>query len=147
MLFTKTRKHKVVDTTTAETVARVKDFVVDPVTRHMVAFVVDKHKDGDTLPWPRVSSCGPDAVTVTDGDAIGEAADAVARLAGKSNTMLKKQAVSSFGDHIGTVTDVAFDGDTGAIESVLIDGEPVASDRLLGIGSYAVVIRAEHARS
>ncbi|MEO5743565.1 MAG: PRC-barrel domain-containing protein, partial [Terracoccus sp.] len=79
----------------------------------------------------------------TDGDAIGEAADAVARLAGKSNTMLKKQAVSSFGDHIGTVTDVAFDGDTGAIQSVLVDGEPVPADRLLGVGSYAVVLEAE----
>ena len=58
----------------------------------------------------------------------------VAALAGKSNTMLKKQAISSFGDHIGTVTDVAFDGDTGAIQSVLVDGEPVPADRLLGVG-------------
>ena len=51
MLFSKSRKHKVVSTGTAETVARVKGFVVDPVTRHVVALVVGKSKQGDTLPW------------------------------------------------------------------------------------------------
>lgn len=143
MLFSKARKHKIVGTNTAETVARVKGFVVDPATRHVVALVVRKSKQGDTLPWTRIVGFGPDAVTVADESAIGPADEPIAALAGKSNTMLKKQAVSSYGDHIGTVTDVAFNGETGAIESVLVDGEPVPADRLLGVGSFAVVIEAE----
>ncbi|MEO7449035.1 MAG: hypothetical protein ABI336_12255 [Humibacillus sp.] len=143
MLFSAARKHKVVSTTSADTVAKVKDFIVDPATRHVVALVVKGSKAGDVLPWSRISGFGPDAVTIGDLDAISAADEDVAKLRSSANTMRKKRALLSTGDLMGTVTDVAFNGDTGAIESVLVDGEPVNGARLIGVGSFAVVIRAE----
>ncbi|MGO9754615.1 MAG: PRC-barrel domain-containing protein, partial [Solirubrobacteraceae bacterium] len=52
-----------------------------------------------------------------------------------------KRAVSDMGNDPGTVTDVLFDPETGAIESIVIGDreEPAAS--LLGAGSLAVIVR------
>ena len=45
------------------------------------------------------------------------------------------------GDDIGTVDDVEFDADTGAITSLLLSSGDVSGARLVGVGSYAVVVR------
>jgi sporulation protein YlmC with PRC-barrel domain len=46
------------------------------------------------------------------------------------------------GNDLGTITDVVFDPDTGAIESLVIGDleQPAAS--LLAVGSFAVILRA-----
>ncbi|MDN5791193.1 MAG: PRC-barrel domain-containing protein [Micrococcales bacterium] len=142
MLFSDSRKRKIVCTSTAETVGRVSGFVVDPALRRVVAVTVKKSQDGDTLAWPQISGFGPDAVTIAAPDDIGSADEAVAALLGKRHAVLRKQVLSSDGDRLGEVTDVDFDPETGAIEAVLVDGAPVDGARLIGVGSFAVVVKA-----
>lgn len=142
MLFSESRKRKIVCTSTAETVGKVSGFVVDPAPRRVVALRVKKSQHGDTLAWPQISGFGPDAVTIAAPTDIGPADEAVAALRGKRHAMLRKQVLSSDGDRLGDVTDVEFDPETGAIEALLIDGTPVAGDRLMGVGSFAVVVKA-----
>ncbi len=62
-------------------------------------------------------------------------------LGGKDNTMLDKRVLSTVGDEMGVVTDVEFDGSTGAITYLMVDGAPVPAERLVGVGSWAVVVR------
>ncbi len=141
MLFSQTRKHKIVATGSAETVGKVKGFVVDPTSRSVVALRVKGHKGGDTLHWADVATVGSDAVTVAAPDAVKDASQAVSDLGGKDNTMVDKRVLSTVGDELGVVTDVEFDGSTGAITYLMVDGAPVPAERLVGVGSWAVVVR------
>jgi sporulation protein YlmC with PRC-barrel domain len=144
MLFSEAKGHKVVASSTADTVAKVSGFVVDPVTRSVVAVHLKKAEGGDFLRWGDMVAFGADAVTVTDDSVIGDGGPDVAALAGKAHRVLGKRVLSSGGDELGKVDDVAFDPETGTISALVLgkggSGE-VAGDRLIGIGSYAVVVR------
>lgn len=144
MLFSQAKGHKVVSSTTAATVGKVSGFVVDPVTRSVVALHLKKAEKGDFLRWADLVAFGADAVTVADDSAIGDGGPDVSALAGRAHRVLGKRVLTSGGDELGKVGDVAFDPDTGSIISLVLgkggSGE-VAGDRLIGIGSYAVVVR------
>lgn len=144
MLFSKAKGHKVVSSGTAATVGKVSGFVVDPVTRSVVAVRLKKAEKGDFLRWGDLVAFGADAVTVTDDSVIGDGGPDVAALAGKAHRVLGKRVLTSGGDELGKVDDVDFDPETGIVTSLVLgkggSGE-VAGDRLVGIGSYAVVVR------
>jgi sporulation protein YlmC with PRC-barrel domain len=144
MLFSRAKGHKVVASSTAGTVGRVSGFVVDPVTRSVVALRLKKAERGDFLRWADLVAFGADAVTVTDDSVIGDGGPDVAALAGKAHRVLGKRVLTSGGDELGRVDDVDFDPGTGTVSALVLgkggSGE-VAGDRLLGIGSYAVVVR------
>jgi sporulation protein YlmC with PRC-barrel domain len=142
MLFSDARKHKVVASSSAATIGRVSQFVVDPVTRSVVALQLKKTEGGDVLRWGDLTAFGTDAVTVTDAGKIGDGDERVRALTGKDHRVLGKRVLTSAGDDIGKVADVDFDTATGALTAILVDsGNDVAADRLLGVGSYAVVVR------
>ncbi len=147
--FEDARGRKVVDLASAETVGKVKDFVVDPATRSVVALVLKKAKTGDSLTWTDLAGFGPDAVTVQGVDKITAATGPVSALLGKDHQLMGKRVLSTDGVELGQVADVEFDPDNGAVTSVLLeDGPPgspgsVEGARLLGVGSWAVVVRAE----
>ncbi len=140
MLFSAARKHKVVNTSTAETVAKVSGFVVDAGRRQVVAVAVKGTKAGDVIEWPAITAFGADAVTVSSESAITTATGPVRDLAGKEHRIIGKLVLSTEGDALGEVTDVEFDGATGRISFVMVGGAPVAGDRLVGLGTYAVVV-------
>ena len=84
-----------------------------------------------TTPSPsRTRACWAPATTVAD-------------LVANDHHVLGKRVLTSRGADIGKVTDVEFDHESGAIENLLLDDETVAGARLLGVGSDAVVVRAE----
>lgn len=147
--FEDAKGRKVVDLVSAETVGKVKDFVVDPATRSVVALILKKTKSGDTLTWADLAGFGPDAVTVQGVDTITEATGPVDALLGKDHQLMGKRVLSTDGVELGQVCDVEFDPDNGAVTSVLLeDGPPgspraVEGGRLVGVGSYAVVVQAE----
>lgn len=141
MLFSASRKHKVVSTNTAETLAKVSGFVVDAGKRKVVAVTVKGTKAGDVIEWSAITAFGADAVTVPSETAITTASGPVRDLAGKDHRIMGKLALSTDGDAVGEVTDVEFDGATGRINFVMVDGAPVPGERLVGLGRYAVVIR------
>ncbi|MEP7088544.1 MAG: PRC-barrel domain-containing protein [Nocardioidaceae bacterium] len=144
MLFSEAKKHKVVSSSSAATVGKVSSFLVDPVTRSVLAMRLKKTEDGHFLRWSDITAFGVDAVTVTGADKIGDGDDDVKELSGKDHRVLGKRLLSSAGDELGKVEDVDFDPATGALVALLAGTETVvAAERLLGIGSYAVVVRDE----
>ncbi len=147
MRLTECRKRSVLDTSTALTLGKVDGLVLDPATRSVVAVTVKCKGDADTLLWGALQSFGPDAVTVAGQQALTEADEHVAGLRGKKHAAVGKRVLTDAGDEAGTLEDVEFDPASGAITALLTSAGEVAGERLLGIGSYAVVVRAEAGHS
>ncbi len=143
MLFSVARSHKVMSTQSATTVAKVAGFIVDPAGPRVLALRLAKtHGNGDTLHWEDLVGFGPDAVTVAGEDALTTARGRAAELSGKQFELLGKRVLDDRGDEVGQVQDLDFDPETGAITTVLTSQGPIEGDRLIGCGSYAVVVNA-----
>lgn len=146
MRFSEAAGRKVVSTSTADSVGKIDDFVVDPRVPAVVALALKKTDSGDTLRWADITAFGSDAVTVTGVERLTDADADLADLLGKDHRLIGKRALSTTGDEIGTVTDVEFDPNSGTVTAIVLDSEQVAGHRLVGVGSYAVIIRAEPPR-
>ncbi|GAB2919246.1 hypothetical protein GCM10027047_16010 [Rhodococcus aerolatus] len=142
-LFSDAKGRKVVSTSTADTVGKISEFVVDPSSRSVVAVLCKKTEDGDTLRWSDITAFGDDAVTVANAGVIGSPDETVGALTGKDHHVLGKRVLTSRGADLGKVKDVEFDHESGAIENLVLDDQSIGGARLLGVGSYAVVVRAE----
>ena len=143
MKFSDAKGRQVVSTTTADTVGKVAEFVVDPSSRSVVAVQLRKADNGDTLRWPDITAFGTDAVTVSGDDKISPADDEILALTGKDHLVVGKRVLSDAGDELGQVSDVEFDAGSGAVTQLLLGSGEVAGKRLIGVGSWAVVVRAE----
>lgn len=143
MRFSEALGHKVVSTSTADTVGVVQDFFVDPETAAVLAVGLKKTESGDTLRWTDITAFGSDAVTVAGPEKITDADHDVASLKGKEHSVVGKRVLSTKGDELGEVSDVEFDVESGALASLVLDDGGIAGDRLVGVGSYAVVVRAD----
>ena len=140
MLFTEVVGRKVVSTSSAETVGLIAHLVVDPQSRAVVALHLKKTESGDIVLWSNILAFGSDAVTVADAEVVTETNETVAELAGKDRRVLGKRVLTTAGQELGAITDVDFDPDTGSVTSLLAASRVVAGDRLVGVGSYAVVV-------
>jgi sporulation protein YlmC with PRC-barrel domain len=54
--------------------------------------------------------------------------------------LVGRRALSERGNELGTIDDVTFDADTGALVDLVIGERSVPAGSLLGSGSYAVVL-------
>ena len=142
MLFSEARGRKVVSTSTAETVGKIDDYVVDQASHAVVALTLKKSGSGDTLRWSAMTAFGTDAVTVVGAEVITPADDEIAALKGKGHRLVGGRVLSSLGDEMGKVADVEFDPETGIITALHLDDQQVEGVRLIGVGSYAVVVEA-----
>lgn len=142
MLFSESVGRKVVSTSTADTVGAVGEFLVDPRSRTVVGLQIKKCKTGDALMWSGISAFGSDAVTVESADSIVDIGteDSLSELQGKAHRVIGKRALSTTGVDLGTVNDVEFDPETGAVTSVIVDTVSIEGRTLTGVGSYAVVL-------
>lgn len=142
MRFSEAKGHKVVSTDSAETVGKVAGFVVDPRSASVVALSLKKTGDhGTTLPWTGITAFGPDAVTVAGTNRLITADERLLELSADHREIVKKQVLDQFGRRLGVVKDVDFDPADGKLSTLLLDTGEVAGDRLIGVGSYAVVVR------
>ncbi len=92
----------------------------------------------------RVASFGADAVMVQDAGAVRDTEGPFEqRVADGEGEMVGKRTLTDRGDELGAVDDVEFDPDDGRLESLEVAGQSIAPQRLLGIGAYAVVVRAD----
>ena len=135
---------KVVSTDDAETIGRLEAFVIDAEQRSVVGFRLAKVRgDRPFLSWSDLQGFGNDAVTVPSAGVLRLASDeAEERAASKGSQPIGKPVLSEWGTVLGKVEDVDFDEGSGALVGFdLGDAGSVASDRLLGLGSYAVVVR------
>jgi uncharacterized protein YrrD len=144
MLFSQARKRNVVNTSTATRVARVDGFVVLPGPARVALLRLGKVSGGGTLlAWEDLQGFGPDAVTVATDAVIRPARDAVEQRAEDNDLeIIGKRVLTERGMELGPVTDADFDPETGAVTSLITKAETIAGSRLIGLGSYAVVVSA-----
>ncbi len=142
MLFSKVRKRDVVNTATATRVARVDGLVVLPGPARVALLRLGKVSGAGTLvSWGDLQGFGPDAVTVATDAVIRPARDDVERQAENNDLeILGKRVLTERGTELGTVTDVDFDPETGAVTSLITKTETIPGQRLIGLGNYAVVV-------
>ncbi|WP_127507830.1 PRC-barrel domain-containing protein [Actinoplanes solisilvae] len=126
---------------TAVTVGSVTGVVVDPRQGAVVALLVKGASNGNTLHWPDMSGVGPDAVMVTSPYAVREAAGRAAEILGGKHDLVGKRLLTDTGDDLGAVTDIAFDEQAGTVAAIYTGDDSFPDARLVGCGSYAVVIR------
>ncbi len=143
MRFSDAVGRKVVSTSTAQTVGKVSDYIIDPSAKALAGVVLKKTSgDGNTIPWERVEAFGEDAVMVKDEGVLVVPSGRLAELTDKSFHEHRKLVLSSAGVALGKVDDVEFDPKTGALTALVIDGTSVDGQLLLAAGSYAVIVQA-----
>ncbi|GAB7044669.1 MULTISPECIES: PRC-barrel domain-containing protein [Catenuloplanes] len=130
----------IVDTGNATTVARVDGIIIDPVTATVVAIEARAGRSHSAVHWPDIAGFG-DAVTVASPGAIRPADGRAAELRGARHDLLRKRVLTDAGDEIGRVVDIDFDPRTGTVTGLVTDNGTVDGARLMGCGSYAVVVR------
>lgn len=144
MRFSEVRKRDVVTTDTAETVGRVDALLVDPSTRSVCAVrlaKIGKEASGEWLSWADVQAFGQDVVTVPSASVLREAKGDREGHMKKFAEILGKQVLDDAGFGQGDVDEVEFDPATGAVTTLITAAHQIAGDRLLGIGSFAVVVQ------
>ncbi len=137
--------HPVVATGNAEQLGQTSGVAVDPASSKIVAVHVGGSKGSARfVPWEQVSSFGTDAVMVEDASVVRETSGPFEqRVADGDGDLLAKRVLTDGGDELGTVDDVDFDPADGRLESLHVGSESIDAERLLGIGAYAVVVRAD----
>jgi sporulation protein YlmC with PRC-barrel domain len=132
----------VMDTSTATAVGKVQAPIVDPVTQRVIGFRVKKSKGtGDVLLWEHLAGLGPDALTVDSAERLTEPSKDLQGRADRKLDLLGRTVLTEHGHSLGKVRDVEFDPADGRVTSLMLKDAFVDGDRLLGIGSFAVVVR------
>jgi sporulation protein YlmC with PRC-barrel domain len=141
--FSDIHNNPVISTTSATTVGKVASVVIDPSARSVAAFRVKKSKgSGDTLLWTAITAIGPDAVTVDSEDRLIDPPQELEDRCSVDLEVVGHRVLDDAGRELGTVQDVEFDPDDGALVTLMLKDAYVKGERLLGIGRYAVVVTA-----
>lgn len=147
MLYSDLKGRKLVDTSSADTVGKVDGFLLDPETQSIAGLEFKKTDGGNTVAWSVITAVGEDAVTIPNTHVIIEPEGRLVELASKRGVVLKKRVLTDAGEDLGEVRDVDLDPSSGSVVALVLGSkkEPVqvAGTRILGVGSYAVVVRAE----
>ena len=132
----------VMNTSTATSVGKVRAPIVDPVTQRIVGFRVKKSKGpGDVVLWEGLAGLGPDALTVDSVERVAAPPTEWKRRATGKLDLIGRIVLTEHGHYLGKVRDVEFEPKDGRITSLILKDVFVDGERLLGIGSYAVVVR------
>jgi sporulation protein YlmC with PRC-barrel domain len=134
---------RVVSGGTAEALGEVDGALVDP-SSHLVTHLYVRHGRSDTfVGWDEIDAVGPDAV-VLGAEVTPHAPETDRENAAASGklTILGKRVLDDLGFARGDLADLDFDAETGAVTSLTIADATLPPEALLGIGTYAVVIRA-----
>ncbi|MEU0217744.1 PRC-barrel domain-containing protein [Streptomyces sp. NPDC006265] len=136
MLFSEARGLPVLTLTEAEEVGALKSLTVDAVTGVVTHVRVRGHhsRKETVLAWGALHAIGADAVLVRS---TAEPAEVPPH-----HELPGLRILTETGDTLGTVQDVAFEPGTGRVEAVVTTHGDLPADRLLGLGDYALVVRA-----
>lgn len=136
--FSEAIGRRVISRDDAEAQGDLSSFVVDAQVGKVVALVVGSGRKANPYGWDQVTGFGPDAILVEGPPAPP---DQTSDAASGRNDPLAKRLLTVLGEEMGTVTDIEFDPDTARVRSLRASaGADVDSQRLRGIGSYAVVV-------
>jgi len=139
--FRHTVGRKVVSRASAQELGVVAHLLVDALDRRVVAVIIGRGKKARLVDWPAISGFGPDAVMVGDEAALRPPAEGRERHAADGKLeLVGKLALTEDGNELGTVDDVTFDAQTGALETLVVGDRDIPAAALLGSGSYAAVL-------
>jgi sporulation protein YlmC with PRC-barrel domain len=143
MRWRRTIGRDVVETTSASTLGSVEGLVVD-VPNHRLSGVV---MASGIVPWSTFGSVGRDALTVPSAEVVEEPTtdEELDAIAGRSDP-IGRRVITEDGRLLGKVADVSFDPESGAIRRFLLNDDDVDGRRLIGIGTYAVVVSSSGGR-
>ncbi|MEU5419609.1 PRC-barrel domain-containing protein [Streptomyces sp. NPDC001407] len=141
MLFSHTRGLPVVTADEAVELGTVDALTIDTDTKCVGHLLLSgaRHGGPSALPWSRVRAVGPDAVIVHSTVTVG--GDPAPDPAG--NRILGARVLTDLGEEHGAVEDIAFDARTGRIGTLHTTRGNVPGERLIGLGSYALVVGAD----
>jgi sporulation protein YlmC with PRC-barrel domain len=134
---------RLVSRASAEELGDLRRLVVDVGQRRVASLVVGKGRKAELVDWGELSGFGPDAVMVGDESALRAPRDdhESAAAAGKLD-LVGKLVLSDKGEELGQASDVVFDPATGTVETLIVGEHEVPATSLLGVGSYAAVVKA-----
>ncbi len=134
---------KVISRASAQDLGAVGHLLVDAQQRRVSAVIIGRGKKARLVDWSALSGFGPDAVMVTDEAALRPAADEREGAAADGKLeIVGRRALTETGTELGTVADVMFDPQSGALESLRVGDRDIPAGALLGAGSYAAVLDA-----
>ena len=144
MLLTTTLGEKVVSKASAETLGTVDGVVIDAASHKITALRLGKGRKAQVVPWSEVSGVGTAAVIVDRDEALRDPAEgAEERYASGDVPLIGALVLSDRGNSRGTVVDVEYDGDTGAITSISTSqSTTIDAERMRAVGTYAWVVAA-----
>ncbi len=134
---------KVVARDTAERVGEIHGVVVDIHRGTVLAWQVGKGRKARVIDHAHVTGIA-DAAVIDAEDSLREPADGLETdtLKGRG-ALLGSLVLTDAGVELGSVDDVEVDTDSGALGVVSTGGAAVEPSRLLGLGSYALVVAAD----
>lgn len=128
----------------AEELGRVTGVAIALDPPRVTSLVVKSGRKTGVVPRERVTSFGPDAVVVGSDDAWREpSTDDDERAAGGRSVPVGTRVLTDAGNELGTVSDGEFDPGNGTVVAVFAHDRPIDAQRLRGLGSYALVVRAD----
>lgn len=132
----------VMDTATATAVGKVQAPIVDPVTQRVIGFRVKRSKGpGDVVLWEGLAGLGPDALTVDSAERVADPPSEWKHRSSSKLDLIGRIVLTENGHQLGKVRDVEFDPADGRVTSLMLKDAFVNGERLLGIGSFAVVVQ------
>lgn len=128
----------------AEELGRVTGVAIALDPPRVTSLVVKSGRKTGVVPRERVTSFGPDAVVVGSDDAWREpSTDDDERAAGGRSVPVGTRVLTDAGNELGTVSDGEFDPGNDTVVAVFAQDRPIDAPRLRGLGSYALVVRAD----
>jgi uncharacterized protein YrrD len=137
---------RVVSRASAEPLGSLTHLLVDAEHARVVALVVGKGRKAMLVDWAHVSGFGPDAVMIEEESALRPPQDDRERAAAAGKLeLLGQRLLSDMGNDLGTITDVSFDPQTGAVETLTFGEREEPAACLRGAGSFAAVVHLQSA--
>lgn len=128
----------------AQVVGTIRRIHLDVETARIVGVELEGTLDRDTIvEWPAVVAVGDDALMIENASDRREPLDEAeqAFVAGELD-LPGKLVMDDAGDAHGRLQDLAYDEKTGRVTELFVPGQVIPVDRMVALGSYALIIRA-----
>lgn len=133
----------VLDLATATNVGKVADFVIDPVTRRIVGFLLANVKGpASWLSWDAMNTLGADALTIDRHDVLTEPPEHGRGL--RAEKVIGGRVLTDAGRELRNLVDFEIEPETGQITALKIGDHSIPADALIGVGRYATVVADPH---
>lgn len=142
MLFSQAHGLPVITAGEATSLGTVQDLTIDALTASLACLRLSAASGPDgAVSWDAVEAVGPNAVIVRSRAAAEADPDDVPA----HHEAVGSRVLTEHGVEHGTVKDIAFDPRSGRILTLYTALGEIPGERLMGLGSYALVVRAEPA--